>query len=116
MASVQTTEEARPGARDEVRALEREGYEPCVLSGDSLEATEAALSLAYRQLLSVEWPFPLISALNLYRQGIRQAEDAVEDFGTFMVNLDTDALVEGRSILRWAAEMLGEAREALGLV
>ncbi|MBC7542015.1 MAG: DnaJ domain-containing protein [Candidatus Sericytochromatia bacterium] len=84
--------------------------------GDALQATQASLSLAYRQLLSVEWPVPLMSALNLYRQGIRQAEDAIEDFGTFMINLDTDALVEGRSILRWAVEMLDEAREALGLV
>ncbi len=38
-ASIRTAEELRPGAADEVRALEREGYEPCVLSGDSPEAT-----------------------------------------------------------------------------
>jgi Cu2+-exporting ATPase len=44
VASIATGEDARPGARDEVRALEREGYEPCVLSGDSLEATRAMAS------------------------------------------------------------------------
>ncbi len=41
IASLHTAEEARPGAVDEVRALEREGYEAWVLSGDSLEATRA---------------------------------------------------------------------------
>jgi P-type Cu2+ transporter len=44
VAAVSTCEEARPGARDEVQALAREGYEPCVLSGDSLEATRAMAS------------------------------------------------------------------------
>lgn len=41
VAAIKTGEEARPGAAGEVRALEREGYEPCVLSGDSPEATRA---------------------------------------------------------------------------
>jgi Cu2+-exporting ATPase len=41
VARIATVEEARPGARSEVLALEREGYETCVLSGDSLEATRA---------------------------------------------------------------------------
>ena len=41
VASIRTTEEARPDARDEVRALESDGYEPCVLSGDSPDATRA---------------------------------------------------------------------------
>jgi P-type Cu2+ transporter len=44
VAAISTGEEARPGARDEVQALAREGYEPCVLSGDSLEATRAMAS------------------------------------------------------------------------
>jgi len=39
VAAVRTCEEARPGARDEVQSLEREGYESWVLSGDSAEAT-----------------------------------------------------------------------------
>jgi Cu2+-exporting ATPase len=38
-AGVRTCEQARPGARDEVQSLEREGYESWVLSGDSAEAT-----------------------------------------------------------------------------
>lgn len=41
IAMIRTAEEARPGARSEVLALEREGYEICVLSGDSPEATRA---------------------------------------------------------------------------
>jgi Cu2+-exporting ATPase len=41
LAAVVTGETLRADASDEVRELEREGYEPCVLSGDSLEATRA---------------------------------------------------------------------------
>jgi Cu2+-exporting ATPase len=41
VAAIVTGEQARPGAEAEVRALAREGYEPCVLSGDSPEATRA---------------------------------------------------------------------------
>lgn len=43
-AAIVTKEELRPGARDEMIALSREGYEPCVLSGDSLAATRAMAS------------------------------------------------------------------------
>ena len=39
VAAVRTGEEARPGVLDEVKSLEREGYECWVLSGDSPEAT-----------------------------------------------------------------------------
>lgn len=39
LAAVRTGEQARPGARDEVRSLEHEGYESWVLSGDSALAT-----------------------------------------------------------------------------
>jgi len=41
IAALATGEQARPGAQGEVRALAREGYEPCILSGDSPEATLA---------------------------------------------------------------------------
>ena len=41
VAAILTGEEARPDAREEVKALAREGYDPCILSGDSLEATRA---------------------------------------------------------------------------
>lgn len=41
LAAVVTGETLRADAGVEVRELEREGYEPCVLSGDSLEATRA---------------------------------------------------------------------------
>ena len=45
VAAVRTGEQARPGARDEVRALERDGYESWVLSGDSPEATRKMAAL-----------------------------------------------------------------------
>ncbi len=41
LASIHTGEEPRPDAREEVLALAREGYEPCILSGDSMEATRS---------------------------------------------------------------------------
>lgn len=78
--------------------------------------TEAALNEAHQRLFSAQWPSPLLSALNLYRQGLRQADDAIEDFQTFITTLDSDLLVEGRALLRMASAMLVEARDALGLV
>lgn len=39
VAAIRTGEQLRPDAREEVLALAREGYEPCVLSGDSPVAT-----------------------------------------------------------------------------
>lgn len=82
--------------------------------GVALEAVEEALAEAHQRLFSAEWPQPLASALNLYRQGLRQADDAIEDFQTFTLNFDSDMLVEGRSLLLWAERMLAEARQALG--
>jgi Cu2+-exporting ATPase len=41
VARIATIEEARPDARADVLALQRDGYETCVLSGDSPEATQA---------------------------------------------------------------------------
>jgi curved DNA-binding protein CbpA len=79
----------------------------------AVAAAEKAFALAHQRLFSAEWPAPLASALNLYRQGVRQAEDAVEDFATFSLNFDTDVLVEGRSLLIWAGKMLDEARQHL---
>ncbi|MFN3432557.1 MAG: J domain-containing protein [Candidatus Sericytochromatia bacterium] len=79
----------------------------------AVAAATAAFARAHRQLFSVPWPGPLASALNLYRQGLRQAEDAVEDFATFSLNYDTDVLVQGRSLLIGAAKLLDEARDHL---
>jgi curved DNA-binding protein CbpA len=83
---------------------------------DAVAVTEEALTEAHRRLFSASWPSPLASALNLYRQGLRQADDAIEDFQTFIATLDSDMLVEGRALLRMAVEILTEAREALGIL
>lgn len=80
----------------------------------AVAAADKAFSQAHQRLFSAEWPGAIASGLNLYRQGVRQAEDAVEDFATFSLNFDTDVLVEGRSLLIWASKMLAEARESLG--
>jgi curved DNA-binding protein CbpA len=74
---------------------------------------ESALANAHERLFSAPWPSPLASALNLYRQGLRQADDAVEDFQYFSSTLDTDMLVEGQALLRLAVSLLDEARGAL---
>lgn len=82
--------------------------------GEAVDAAEHALADAHQRLFGAPWPEPLLSALNLYRQGLRQADDAVEDFRAFTQNFDSDLLVEGRDLLRWALRMLGEARAHLG--
>ncbi|MFP5503644.1 MAG: J domain-containing protein, partial [Candidatus Sericytochromatia bacterium] len=82
--------------------------------GVALEAAEEALAEAHRRLFGDEWPGPLASALNLYRQGLRQADDAVEDFQTFTLNFDSDLLVQGRALLLGAERLLDEARHRLG--
>jgi curved DNA-binding protein CbpA len=60
-----------------------------------------------------DWPSPLMNALNLYSQGIRQVEDALGDFREFSLSYDVDLIVEGMGILDAAAELLQEARDAM---
>ncbi|MDB5097879.1 MAG: chaperone protein DnaJ [Cyanobacteria bacterium RYN_339] len=72
-----------------------------------------ALDQTHRTLFSAPWPEALASGLNLYRQGLRQAEDAMEDFDGFTANFDVDVLVQGRTLLSLAVELLAEARAAL---
>lgn len=81
--------------------------------GRMVSVTKTALALAHQRLFSVPWPNPIVSALNLYRQGIRQADDAVDDFEVFMLTLDADHLADGRSLLSLAESMLEEARVSL---
>jgi curved DNA-binding protein CbpA len=97
-------------------ALADDLYDDAYLArfGRQVEKGEANLTLAYQRLMGTAWPSPLIPALNHYRQGICQAEDAIENFHTFIQTLDSDTLVEGRSLLRCAEEILDEARTALG--
>jgi hypothetical protein len=79
----------------------------------AVDTAKKAVTLAHQRLFSAPWPGPLTSALNLYRQGVRQTEDAIEDFATFSLNFDTDLLVQGREMIKLAEEMLGESRERL---
>ncbi len=60
-----------------------------------------------------DWPGPLMNALNLYSQGVRQIEDALGDFRDFSQSYDVDLLVQGRAIMDAANEILDEAREGL---
>lgn len=81
---------------------------------EAVEAAGEALALAHDRLLGAPWPDALASGLNLYRQAVRQAQDAVEDYAGFVDNYDSDLVVEGRDLLRWAERMLAEARAHLG--
>lgn len=81
---------------------------------DAVGAAELALGEAHRRLFSAPWPGAVGSALNLYRQGLRQADDAVEDFLGFTGSYDTDLLVQGRDVLRGALQVLADARRQLG--
>jgi curved DNA-binding protein CbpA len=59
------------------------------------------------------WPGRLTDGLHLYGQGMRQIEDALEDFSNFVMNFDSDLIVQGRAILKVGRELLDEARMAL---
>lgn len=82
---------------------------------DAVDAADVALRGAHWDLFSAPWPPELASGLNLYRQAVRQAEDAVADFQGFPLSYDTDLVVQGRDLLRLALRMLAEARAALRL-
>jgi molecular chaperone DnaJ len=73
--------------------------------------TERILTGLDQILQRSDWPAPLMNALNLYSQGIRQVEDALGDFRDFSQNYDVDQLVQGRAILDAASELLDEARD-----
>lgn len=82
--------------------------------GAAVARAGEALAVAHGRLFSSPWPDALASALNLYRQGLRQADDAIEDFETFEQNFDSDVLVQGCELLEGAFELLDEARGWLG--
>ena len=66
-------------------------------------------------LQRADWPAPLMNALNLYSQAIRQVEDALGDFRDFSQSYDVDLIVQGIAILDAASELLDEARDGMEL-
>ncbi|MNK53533.1 Chaperone protein DnaJ [compost metagenome] len=66
-------------------------------------------------LQRADWPAPLMNALNLYSQAVRQVEDALGDFRDFSQSYDVDLIVQGIAILDAASELLDEARDGLEL-
>lgn len=80
----------------------------------AVAATETLVSGLGDVLQRSDWPAPLMNALNLYGQSIRQVEDALADFRDFGQSFDVDTLVQGRAILDAAVELLDEAREGMG--
>jgi curved DNA-binding protein CbpA len=74
----------------------------------------AALDEAYRGLYARLWPASLAAGLNLYGQGVQQAEAALEDYFRFAQHYDSGVLLEGREALRGAVRILARARGTLG--
>lgn len=77
-------------------------------------AAEQAFAEIARRLFGTPWPDALRSGLNRYRQALRQADDAIEDFKGFLSTYDEDQVVDGRTLLRGAIAMRGEALGHLG--
>ena len=75
----------------------------------AVQATEFAFAEATARLLGVPWPERLRNGLNRYRQAVRQADDAIEEFKGFLSSYDEDCVVVGRELLRKALAMRVEA-------
>lgn len=54
-------------------------------------------------------------AIGLYEQGLRQLDDALEEFESFALNYLLDHLVDGRTIMLGASELMSEARDRMHL-
>lgn len=80
----------------------------------AVQAAEFAFAEASARLRGVTWPDRLKDGLNRYRQALRQADDAIEEFKAFLSSYDEDAIVQGRELLRGALAMRSEAIRALG--
>ena len=81
--------------------------------GDLVRGVSFTLTRAADRLNRTPWPSRFTGALSLYSQGVRQIEDALADFKDFLTCFDTDLIVEGRTIVAGAQEILGEARQSL---
>lgn len=81
--------------------------------GEAVSLAGAELRAADAALRGAPWPASLGSALNLYGQGLRQIEDALGDFESFMTSYDTDLLALGRDIVEQGVSLLDEAMAGL---
>lgn len=97
------------------------------LSGDPyddelMEAFEQVVGSARRTLTELTHglaaataPDAWYGAIGLYEQGLRQLDDALGEFESFAVNYLLDHLVDGRSIMLGASELMNEARDRMHL-
>lgn len=69
---------------------------------------------AVKRLWASNWPECFNSPVNLYLQGLRHLDDALEDFDSFLQNYDSDLIVEGREFILVGTEILKEASSAMG--
>lgn len=81
----------------------------------AVEQASEAVTEAVWALRRSRWPAKWDPALHLYSQGMRQIEDALEDFEQFPLNYDSDLVVLGRQILRGGTEIMDEARARMGV-
>lgn len=97
------------------------------LSGDPyddelMEAFEGVVASARHTLTELtqglaaaQAPDAWYGAIGLYEQGLRQLDDALAEFESFPLNYLLDHLVDGRSIMLGARELLLEARDRMTL-
>ncbi|HBN08773.1 MAG TPA: hypothetical protein DD435_09035 [Cyanobacteria bacterium UBA8530] len=69
---------------------------------------------AVKEIWASNWPDCFNSPVNLYLQGLRHLDEALEDFTEFLSNYDIDLIVEGREFLLAGAEILEEASSSMG--
>lgn len=107
--------EAIEGLLAEMDELSGDPYDDQLMEAfeEVVVSSWATLQKAQRALGEAEAPPQWTTAIGLYEQGLRQIEDALLEFETFTLNYHMDHLVDGRSILLGAADLLTEARERL---
>jgi hypothetical protein len=77
---------------------------------DELTTAEHDLEQAHRMLRTQRWPEATGQVLQLYVQGLRLIDDAMEEFKTFNRDFDVDVLAYGGDLLERGLYCLGEAR------
>jgi curved DNA-binding protein CbpA len=79
----------------------------------AVAAASHALTKALSRLASVTWPPALAEPLATYRDGLHQAEAAVDILGSYSLDLDPEALADGEALLSQAVGQLDDSRRAL---
>lgn len=76
-------------------------------------SARATLTELARGLAAAPAPEVWYGAIGLYEQGLRQLDDALGEFESFSLNYLLDHLVDGRTIMLGASELMSEARDRM---